>query len=349
MAEARRPSLSPPPVSTAVRQLSDDPLPEGQLTHSQPLVGPLNRRLSQLRGRLPAALQGWVPDIPPATPRNLWLLLALLVATQNVTVFHAVQSDQAAVLALLCWGGALICMEDQLEDLRPAPGLVGLVFGSILLIWVLARTAVILHVDGILFALPPLAGLALALLCQPLARVRSLRDPLLCLALIPAFHLLSRFVVPERALSLVTADGSAFWLSILGFDVVVDGRRVMLAGGGVSVAGACNGIEIISMLICISIIFLLAFRVRSIVSRTLLLLAAPLIAWLSNTIRIAFLAFLTTMGQGQARTLFDFFHEEAGSLLFSGVAVFLYGLLYTRLLERELPPLPPAPPEAPLS
>lgn len=315
----------------------------------QPVVRTLNSRLARLRARLPASLQGWLPDIPPATPRNLWLLLALLVATQNVAVLHANQNDQAAVLALLCWGGALICMEDQLEELRPAPGLVGLVLGSILLIWVLARTAVTLHPDGILYSLPPLAGIALALLCQPLSRLRPLRDPLLCLALIPAFHLLSRFLVPERALSLVTADGSAFWLSILGLEVAVDGRRVMLSGGGVSVAGACNGIEIISMLICISIIFLLAFRIRSIVSRLVLLLAAPLIAWLSNTIRISLLAVLTTVGPGHARSLFDFFHEDAGSLLFSGLAVFVYGLLYTRLLERELPPLSPPPSEGPLS
>ena len=317
--------------------------------YAQQAVGPFNRRIARLRGRLPASLQAWLPDIPPATPRNLWLLLALLVATQNVAVLQANQNDQAAVLALLCWGGALICMEDQLEVLRPAPSFVGLVSGTILLLWVLARTAVILYTDGILYVLPPLAGMALALLCQPLSRLCLLRDSLLCLALIPAFHLLSRFVVPERALSLLTAEGSAFWLSILGLEVAVDGRRVMLTTGGVSVAGACNGIEIISMLICISIIFLLAFRIRSIVSRLVLILAAPLIAWLSNTIRIAFLAILTTMGEGQARTLFDFFHEDAGSLVFSGLAVYAYGLLYLRLLERELPPLPPAPPEGPLS
>jgi hypothetical protein len=37
--------------------------------------------------------------------------------------------------------------------------------------------------------------------------------------------------------------------------------------------------------------------------------------------------------------LFTFFHEDTGSLVFSGVAVFVYGTLYMNLLERELPPL----------
>jgi hypothetical protein len=38
--------------------------------------------------------------------------------------------------------------------------------------------------------------------------------------------------------------------------------------------------------------------------------------------------------------LFTFFHDDLGSLLFSGIAVFIFGSLYLRLLERELPPLP---------
>jgi len=70
-------------------------------------VGPLNRRLAQLRGRLHPALQAWLPDIPPPTARNLWLLLALLVATQSCAVFYSSQSANVSVLALMIWGGSL--------------------------------------------------------------------------------------------------------------------------------------------------------------------------------------------------------------------------------------------------
>jgi exosortase/archaeosortase family protein len=88
------------------------------------------------------------------------------------------------------------------------------------------------------------------------------------------------------------------------------------------------------------VVFLLAFPLRSTLSRLVLLLAAPLIALISNTLRIALLAIFTGMGPGAGQALFHFFHDDAGSLTFAGVAVFVYGLLYMHLLERELQPLP---------
>lgn len=306
--------------------------------HDSPPPGPLNRRILQLRQRLPEPLQPWLPAIPPPTPRNLWLLLAGLVALQNCSVFHAAQMDRFTLLAVVLWGGGLICIEDQLEQLRPAPGWIGLVIGTPLLLWVLARTAAIVSVDNLLFVLAPLAGLALSLLCLPLRQIGRFRDPLLCLGLLPLFRLLGA-LLPEQPLSLFSAQIVGVWLSILGLDVLVDGRRVVLPGGAVEVGNSCNGYEIISQLICISVVFLLAFPVRSWLSRGLLLLAAPLIALLSNTIRIALLAVVTAMGPGTGQALFRFFHDDAGSLIFAGVAVFVYGVLYMALLERELAPL----------
>ena len=302
-------------------------------------VGPLNRRLDSWRQRLPPVLQPWLPSIPPPTLRNLWLLLALLVATQNSAVFHTSQSANVTVLAVMIWGGALICIEDQLDDLEPNPGLFGLLVGSILLLWALARTAVILHWDGLIFLLAPLAGLALALLCLPLRQLGRFRDPLLCLLLLPSFALLMR-VLPEEPLSLLTARGAGFWLSILGLDVVVQGRSVMLPGGGVQVLAACNGLDMMAQILCVGLIFMLAFRIRSWFSRLLLFAAAPVIGLVCNTFRIALLAGCAGVGQGKGSPLFTFFHDETGSLVFSGVAVFVYGLLYINLLERELAPQP---------
>lgn len=275
----------------------------------------------------------WPP--PPASPRRLWLLLALLVALQSCTVFHTSQNPQLAVLALLIWGGALICLEDQLETLRPRPGWTGLLLGSTLLLAVLARTTVILEGDGLLFALAPLAGLALALLCQPLAQLHRWRDPLLCLLLLPAYRLFL-LLLPEQALSRLTAWLCAGGLSLLGLNVLQQDADVWLPGGGVRVAGPCSGSEIIGLLSCTAVIFLLAFPLRSRRGRSLLLLLAPVIGLLANTLRIAGLALLTTVEAAPGRQLFAFFHQDLGSLLFAGLAVSVYGGLYLRLLDRDL-------------
>jgi exosortase/archaeosortase family protein len=156
--------------------------------------------------------------------------------------------------------------------------------------------------------------------------------------LIPANILLNQ-TIPEVPMSLLTAKLAAFWLSILGLDPIVNGRDVFLKGGGVTVLGSCNGLDMIAQVACISVIFLLAFRLRSIASRFLVLSIAPLIGLLSNTIRIALLTIFSANGSGKGYGFwFDFFHKDTGSLIFSGLAVFVFGSIYMRLLENELGP-----------
>ncbi len=303
----------------------------------------IERLSSSLLQRIPPAWRAAVPAVPPPTPRNLWLALAAAVAVQNIAVFQSSQSEHITVFAVLVWGGAVICMEDQFEELRPTPAGWGLVIGSLLLIWVLARSALILHWDGLLFALAPIGGLSLGLMAEQPARLGRFRDPLLCLMLLPAFALLMR-TLPEAPISLLTARLSGLWLSVLGLDVTVNARSVLLPGGGVRVLGPCNGVDLMAQILCVGVIFLLAFPIRSWASRTAVVLVAPVIGLVCNTFRIALLAVFAGNGHGKGSWLFDFFHESTGSLVFSGVAVLVFGMVYMRLLERELPPLP-APPQ----
>jgi exosortase/archaeosortase family protein len=88
------------------------------------------------------------------------------------------------------------------------------------------------------------------------------------------------------------------------------------------------------------VIFQLAFPLRSVLSRVVVFTLAPVIGLASNTIRIAILALCVANGNGKGSGLFRFFHDDIGSLVFSGIAVFVFGVLYMQLLERELPPLP---------
>ena len=276
--------------------------------------------------------------IPPPTPRNLWIFLAGLVATQNIAVFHTSQTAGTTIFALLIWGGAVICMEDQFEALTPQPRLPELIAGTVLLLLVVARSASILSSDGAIFALAPLVGIALGLICYPLPKLIYLRDPFLCLMLLPSYSLLMR-LMPEKPISLLTAQGAALWLGSLGLDVLVDGRNVYLRGGGVEVLGACNGLDMMAQIFCICVIFMLAFPLRSALSKILLLVSAPIIGVFFNTFRIALLAFIVSGGDGKGSQLFEFFHQEGGSLVFSGLGVLVFGYLYMRLLDRELPPV----------
>jgi len=303
----------------------------------------LRGRLQRLWERIPESqrqmVASQIPAIPPATPRNLWLLLAAAIATQNVAVFTSSQTAHVGVFALLVWGGALICMEDQIEALEPRPGRFGIVFGSLLILWIVARTSRILYWEGILYMFAPLAGLALVLLCLPLRQLAKLRESLICLWMLPLFAIIW-LRLPEAPLSLLTARISSFWISLLGIPVTTDGRTVLLPDGGVTVLGACNGMDMIAQTICVCLIFLMAFPIRSRLSQVVVILVSPLAGLIANTIRISVLAMITTTGQTKGDTWFEFFHKDMGSLIFSGLAVFVFGMVYMWLLERELPPLP---------
>lgn len=292
----------------------------------------------QLLSHIPPGLKAKIPAIPPATPRNLWLLLTAAVAIQNMAAFQSSQDEHITVFAALIWGGALICMEDQLETLDPNPQWLGVVAGSALLSWVIARTAIILHWDGMIFILPLIGCIALAMLCEPIKGIGKFRDSLLCLLMLPAFNVIMK-LIPEGPLSVLTAHLSGFWLGILGFENIVRDRSVLMPTGGVEVLPACNGVDMIAQVVCIAVIFQLAFPLRSLLSRFMVFSLAPLIGLASNTIRIAILALCVANGNGKGSGLFRFFHDDIGSLIFSGIAVFVFGILYMRLLERELPPL----------
>jgi len=269
--------------------------------------------------------------------RRLWLLLAIALATQNVALMEHTQGPQAAVMAMLVWAGAYICLEDRLPLLRPRPGRGQLLLGVPLLLWVLVRSALASHWDGLLFAMAPAAGLALLLVGVPWRQRRHCRDALLCLLLLPAYALVMR-VLPEQPLSLASALGAGTLLSSLGVGVHVEQRSVLLSGGGVTVLGPCNGLDLIAQLVSVAVLFQLAFPLRGWASRCLLALVTPLLGWWTNVMRVALLATIAGGGQGKGSALFDFFHDQLGSLLFSGVATLVLGWMYLVLLERQLGP-----------
>lgn len=268
--------------------------------------------------------------------REIWLSLAALVALQNLLVLHTTQDNPTLVVfALLLWGGALICLEDQLPALVPNPGRTGLVVGGMLLTAVVLRSGRILHLDAVIYPLTMLAGLALALLCVPLRQLGRFRDPLLILLLLP-LSLLIKVMTPEASLSVATAAASTVLLQAVGFEATFSGRQVLMPGGNVSVGGPCNGVDMILQVAAIAMVFLLAFPLRGWAKRLLILAAAPLIGFLFNVVRISLLAVINAHGGSGATWWFDFFHESNGSLVFSALGVTVFAQLYLQVLEHQL-------------
>lgn len=280
--------------------------------------------------------------LPPPTSRNLWLAIAFLVALQSLIVFTNTQISGNAITALIVWGGALICIEDLVEELTPRPSFLSLSLGVLLILYSLYRTSQVSSSDSFLYILAPISGLGIALIANPLRKLWLFRDALLTLSLLPLFLIVQIVVTTyvTNNLSLLTARFVVLWLSLLGLTPIrLEGITVFVNGGAVQVMHECNGFEMIMQMFITSVIFLLAFPLRSRLGRLLVFLLAPAIGFIVNSLRISLLAIFTSMNSELGKSLFDFFHEQAGSLIFSGLAIFLLGYLYLLLLDRELPPI----------
>jgi cyanoexosortase A len=308
----------------------------------------LNQKFPQLfkkqtlRESVRKYIQLLLEKVPPPTAKNIWLTLCSFVALQNLIVFTNTQITGNAITALIVWGGALICMEDIIEDLRPNPSFTTLFFGSLMIIYTLFRTSFISGSDSFLYLLAPFSGIGLALLVAKGKEIYKFRHSIFILFLLPLFVIIQIIVATYVTddLSLLTAKFVLFWLDILGIaPTKLVGNTVFVEGGAVQVMHECNGFEMIMQMVITATIFMVAFPLRSRIGRCLIVIVSPLLGFLVNSFRIALLAIFTSFNSNQGRQLFDFFHEQAGSLIFSGIAVFIFGYIYLLVLERELPPL----------
>ena len=97
-----------------------------------------------------------------------------------------------------------------------------------------------------------------------------------------------------------------------------------LPGGGVKVAGAGAGLNILLQLMVVALLFAKAFPMRRRWKNGLMLLIAPVLAVLINTMRIVLLAWINASGLPQKQWWVEFLHDFWGGLVFAGVAMQLF-------------------------
>lgn len=265
-----------------------------------------------------------------------WQLLAGFQALMSVWLTSSTQRDQGVtMLAVVVWGGAAICMEDQLENFQVRPSRASLVAGLTLLVYATWRSIIVLDLDSMVYVLPMIQGLGLALMARPVRQLLSFRQPLFVLSLF-SLHFLAFKLLPEYWLSVTT--GKLGQIILLLFDVESKsfGRILSAGGAGVSIQPACSGSGMIAQLTVIAIVFLMAFPIKSISARIIFLVSAPLIGYLVNVSRIVILAVISDSSLSQKQYLFDFMHDEWGGLVFSGIATLIVGQIYMTMVNRQL-------------
>lgn len=267
--------------------------------------------------------------------RQLWRLLALLLAVQYLVSSLATQNIESFLNACIVWGCALLVLDSEPLPRRLQPSLLGCVVGTVLIVGVLWRSPTLVSGDKIRYVLPLITGFGLALLARPLRQLHRFGPVLIIFALLPLMRLLL-MQVPMADLSRTTAWLSGSLLMLCGFPVQHLGASLYIPGGGVAVAGACSGVLIMFQLFMVAGIFMVAFPMRYRWQNLTMMAMAPLLAWLVNGVRIALLALITASSYPAKTWWFDFFHHDWGSQFFSGAAMGVFVVVYVQWQSRQV-------------
>lgn len=136
---------------------------------------------------------------------------------------------------------------------------------------------------------------------------------------------------PLTDISPVTAKFSAFLLWYSGFKVSLQGVDIVLPTGSVEVYSGCSGMEAMTYLLGLAVVFLVMFPTKR--SNTILVpLVAIILGFVVNGVRVALMAVLAASSNPKT---FNYWHEGDGSLIFGMIAVLLLGLFCLFLLRQE--------------
>ncbi len=254
---------------------------------------------------------------------KFWLLaIAAAVAAVHLTLLSRADNSDIFATSFLFWLAAGSLIWDHRDTYKLDSSLTPSLVGVGLLGLILIRISFAPNSASSAWLLPLIATLSLGLLASGFRGLGQYWKPLVIFSLLAIYPLL-KLTLQAIDLSELTAMAAAFNLSYLGFPVQRQGVFLVMPSSRVEVYGACSGIQSILQLLCIAVLFLLMFPLKHRWQAALTVVAAVVIAFVVNALRVALMAILNNAGDKNA---FDYWHLGQGSLIFSAIAVFVFGL-----------------------
>jgi cyanoexosortase A len=276
---------------------------------------------------------------PPAThaarlgaaPAKPWLLAGVGSATAilHLVLVYRHQTSAQLGITVICWYAVVTLITQRWRQLDLSSGVWARLVGLLLLGLTLFSGVWIAGAHEKILFLYPLFGVAgLGLFASGFGGLRQYWRELTILF----FLGIPRGFISEWVdLSLVTAKLAAFVLWYAGQSVQLVGTEIVLPGGSVTVDKGCDGTGVISYLVCLAVVFVFLLRVDG--SRRLLaLLVAPMLAFVTNMIRVLALALMEAAGHHEA---FESWHKGSGSIVWTVLPVILFGFLCLLILPKR--------------
>ena len=273
--------------------------------------------------------------IIPSKDLKFWLLgISAGLMTVHLTLTWKSGNTNLLTAAILFW----VAVALQIWKKRHALNLESDVFsrwlGILLITLVLFQSNYLFENDLFLRVSPLSLGMGMGLVASGFKLLKQYWQELLLLGAIAIpWESLLPYTNFLAALSLLTAKFATFLLWSLGFQVNLQGIFIILPTGALEVAPGCSGIGIILQLLGWAFV-LFVMVPTSWKQKIWLLSAAVILGFAVNGIRVALMAVLVALSN---RSAFDYWHQGDGSLIFSTIAVLIFGIIcYFMVLQKEL-------------
>lgn len=258
-----------------------------------------------------------------------WLLaIGVGLIALHLTLTSRTNTVDLNNLMLLFWGIVAFFIWEKRDQITLESGIFSSFFGATLIALILLKSASIAGYDIFLRLSPFLSALSLGILASGFKGLKQYWKELFLLAYIaiPSGALL--FLID---LQKITAQLAAFILHYCGFEVIRQGVFLVLPTGRVEVYHGCSGSQIIHQLVGLAIIFLMMFP-TTFSQKIQVLTVAVSAAFFVNAARVALMAAIVSN-----KEVFDYWHFGQGSLIFSVIAVGIFGLFCWFAILRDEP------------
>ncbi len=269
--------------------------------------------------------------IKPLENTQFWLLAigGSLIAVYASLYMRLDGNLSQLTISLLGLGAVFSLLADKRQTLKLESDIFSSLLGILIIAFVLVRSNYVAAVDSFVELTPFIVCLAIALLASG---IKGLRQYWLELLIIFAFSIPVGYVAHRLDISLITAKFSFAFLSYLGLPVVRQGVNIILPTGAVEVYPGCSGMDSISQLVKLALLFLVMFPISSLIKKIIVPIVAVLIAFLVNAVRVALMAFLVARSNP---TAFEYWHTGTGSQIFFLICTLLFGGFCYLLLRQN--------------
>ena len=265
----------------------------------------------------------------PLKTSKFWLLsiAAGLIAIQ-LTVSWRAGSINAWSTSALFWFAIGSVVWEKRNTLSLKSGTIASLLGTLLIAIVLLKST--LDGGNFHYISPFISALGVGLLASGLKGLKQYWQELTALFCLGVPQvILTPLVDPSE----LTARFAAFVLSHLGFATSRQGVYVNLTAGAIEVNPQCSGMQNMTQLFAIAILFLIMFPMHW-TKKIIVPLVAVFIGFTVNGFRVAIMAILVAHSTQEN---FEYWHKEDGAQVFALISALLFGLFCFILLRLNEP------------